>query len=521
MSKWTVAGLSLLQCALACVPGPVFAQQPALIPAGKALDYRMIDSDTGAELWREKVWRSADSAAPSQWSRAVYPGSDWTLSQCVQGNGPGRPATRRLAVTVNASGQVVESDFDSFDSAYYPFLHRPLPAQPMEPAACFIANGLDYAALQRGEDTSLYIWLNEAIFFRQIFRITGKESVSVPAGSFDALKVRVKVDMPTFFPNLPAWAANLLGLMVPDFYAWVVATDRGGFEMVRQTGFATPGHKHTMRELLGTSDLLIVAPSELELLHAASTAPPQPAATVDNTGTFNVGDLRGRVVMSTAKELAGDLLVVRTQFSDGLAIEARSLVNQPPPGSSPRTAYTEQRTYAPDGSLVQRKHLEFRADAFPMGLEKDLPGDLYAGSFTLAEVFPGLRPQADETVHLHVLGFDGQVNELAMWRAGGDASPRDASPGEASPVDGVGALHLKLKPIVDLPVFLKPLKYFLIPTLDAYLQDAPPYRLLEFTGPLGPPGSAPAHFIADARLQAPSPQAQLQAGSPIGQPSGK
>src|SRR5208282_398710 len=109
---------------------------------GKALDYRMIDSDTGAELWREKIWRNADHAAPSryaqpsQWSRAVFPDGDWTLSQCVQGNGAGRPATRRLAVTANASGQAVESGFDTFDPAYYPFLHRPLPAQPMEPAAC-------------------------------------------------------------------------------------------------------------------------------------------------------------------------------------------------------------------------------------------------------------------------------------------------------------------------------------------------------------------------------------------------
>ena len=103
-----------------------------------------------------------------------------------------------------------------------------------------------------------------------------------------------------------------------------------------------------------------------------------------------------------------------------------------------------------------------------------------------------------------------------MWRAGADASLRDASP-----VDGVGALHLKLKPIVNLPVFLKPLKFFLIPTLDAYLQDTPPYRLLEFTGPLGPPGSAPAHFIADTRLQAPSPQVQLQAAPVGGQTSGK
>ena len=475
--------------------------QPDLIPAGKALDYRVIDSDTGEELWRDTVWRTA--GPPSQWSRAAYPDGDWTLSQCVQGNGADHPATRRLAVTVNAAGQAVESEFDTFDPAYYPFLHRPLPAQPMEPIACFTANGLDYAALQRGEETSLYLWLNEAIFFRLIFRITGRESTSVPAGTFDALKVRVKVDMPSFFPNLPAWAANLLGVLVPDFYAWVAATDRGGFERggfetVRQTGFATPRHKQTMRELVGISDPPILSATELDLLHAAGAAPTLPKAVVDNTGTFTVGDLRGRAEMTSAKTGAAELFVVRTRTSDGLTIEAHSLVN---PSSAPRTAYTEQRTYAPGGGLVRRRHLEFRADAFPTGLNKDLPDDLYAGSFTLAEVFPALRPQSDAAVHLHVLGFDGQVNELAMWQAGGGASP----------VDGVAAIHLKLRPIVDLPLFLKPLRYFLIPTLDVYLQDGPPYRLLEFTGPLGPPGSAPAHFIADAQLQTPPPQAQFQA----------
>ncbi len=489
---------------LAPAPAPA---QPDPIPAGKALDYRVIDSDTGAELGRDTVWRTTDGPAPSRWSRAAYPDGDWTLSQCVQGNGASHPATRRLAVTVNASGQAVESEFDTFDPAYYPFLHRPLPAQPMEPLACFSANGLDYAALQRGEETSLYLWLNEAIFFRLIFRMTGRESISVPAGNYDALKVRIKVDMPSFFPNLPAWAANLLGVLVPDFYAWVVATNRGTFEMVRQTGFATPKHKHTMRELVGIGDPPILPAAELGLLRAAGAAPASPKAVVDNTGAFTMGDLRGSVEMTSAQTGGAELLVVRTRIGDGLTIEAHSMVNlSTSPASSPRTAYSEQRTYAP-GGLVQRRHLEFRADAFPIGLDKDLPGDLYAGSFTLAEVFPALRPQSDTTVHLHVLGSDGQVNELAMWQAGGGASP----------VDGVAATHLKLKPIVDLPLFLAPLKYFLIPTLDVYLQDDPPYRLLEFTGPLGPPGSAPAHFIADAQLQTP-PQAQFQAAPSNSQP---
>ncbi len=507
VTKWTVAALSWLLVALASAPARAEAQPPPLIPAGKALEYRLIDTDTGAELRRDTTWLAGDSASRSRWTRTVFPNGDWALAQCVEGHGAGKPATMRLEVTVNPSGRIVQSDFDTFDPNYYPFLHRPLPAQPMESAPCFTANGIDYAALQRGEDTSLYMWLSEAAYVRLIFRMAGRESVSVPAGSFDAIKVRVRLDMATFFPNLPGWAADTLGVLAPDIYAWVITNDKGEFVMVRQTGFEVGKHKRTMQELVGVSNPPAVSQYELDRLHEASAVPIEPQTVVDDTGTFTVGDLSGRVTLGAAKDGAADLLAVRTQFEDGLVIEGRSLVN---PDASPRTSYVEQRTYAPNRSLVLRRYLAFRADAFPMEPDKDLPSDLYASSFTLAEVFPKLRPQSDGESRFHVLGFNGEVNQLAMWQAGGGPSPSG----------GESALHMKLKPIVDLPFYLQPLKYFLLPTLDAYMQDAPPYRLLEFNGPLGLPGSAPAHFVADPRLQAP-PQAQLQAAPVDSQPPGK
>jgi hypothetical protein len=109
-------------------------------------------------------------------------------------------------------------------------------------------------------------------------------------------------------------------------------------------------------------------------------------------------------------------------------------------------------------------------------------------------VIPELKSQDGSEVRFHVLGFEGVVDQLAMWQV-------DGAPSE---IDGQDALHMKLKPIVDLPFYLKPLTYFLVPTFDAYLQGAPPNRLLEFTGPFGPPGSDPTHFVADPHIQAPT-----------------
>ncbi len=387
------------------------------IPAGKALEYRLSDGDSGEEISSAKVWRSADPANPAQWSEVRFPNGDRLIAQCVQGNGPGRPATASVAATLNASGGLDETDFATFDPSYYPFLHRPLPDQPMEALECFNARGLDFAALQRGEETPLFVWLNDVIYFRLIFKLVGKEKISVPAGDFDAFEVRVNIDMATFFPKLPPWAAKMMGVFIPDIYVWAVANDRGGFEMVREVGLPIGKHKRTIQELTRITDVPSVSPSDLSLLHDARQAPDTPKMTVDNTGAFSVGDLRGHAIMSSGRDGTRRLLMVRTQFSDGLAIEGTSLVVS---NASPRTSYMEQRTYAPNGSLVERKHLAFRADSFPLE-DVELPDDLYASSQTLAEVIPELKPEPGSEMRFHVLGFQGVVDQLAMWQVDGES----------------------------------------------------------------------------------------------------
>ena len=66
--------------------------------------------------------------------------------------------------------------------------------------------------------------------------------------------------------------------------------------------------------------------------------------------------------------------------------------------------------------------------------------------------------------------------------------------------DETSAIYAKLKPIVDIPLLLRPLAYFFVPTFDAYFDADSSHRLLKFEGPLGPPGVPNATMLADQRL---------------------
>jgi hypothetical protein len=66
--------------------------------------------------------------------------------------------------------------------------------------------------------------------------------------------------------------------------------------------------------------------------------------------------------------------------------------------------------------------------------------------------------------------------------------------------DDTRAIHAKLKPIVEIPMLLRPLAYFFVPTFDAYFDADSNHRLLKFEGPLGPPGAPNATMLADEKL---------------------
>ena len=63
------------------------------------------------------------------------------------------------------------------------------------------------------------------------------------------------------------------------------------------------------------------------------------------------------------------------------------------------------------------------------------------------------------------------------------------------------AFHMKLRPVVNVSSFLRPIVRLGTPTFDIYLDTSPPHRMLEFDGPFGLLGSSEIHLVADPLLQ--------------------
>jgi len=299
--------------------------------------------------------------------------------------------------------------------------------------------------------------------------------------------VRIDVDLSKLFPHVPAL---FLTLIKPHFTIWITRAEP--YYVLKLVGFgdrASKLHKNTAVELTSISEFTAndsKVPAELAQTDAVG---PQPHIVAVNTGSWAQGDRTGHVTLSTAPTPNGELLVAHVAFNNGLATESRTLVDH---HASPATAYLDDRSFATSGAIVRKHVLFFRNAAFPDDPKKDLPADLYGADTTLGLLLPRLLPEGTDEARFHVMDFYGEVNELIVQREG---MITVALGGDDAP-----AIHAKLKPIVDIPILLRPLAYFFTPSFDAYFEPDPPHRLLKFEGPIGPPGVPNATMLADEKI---------------------
>jgi len=230
------------------------------------------------------------------------------------------------------------------------------------------------------------------------------------------------------------------------------------------------------------------SPAVVDLAQADEPGP-SPHVTAVNSASFAQGERAGHVTLSTDSTPQGELLLAHVAFNNGLATESRTLLD---PHASPVTVYLEDRSLAASGAIVRKHVLFFRKAAFPDDQKKELPSDLYGGDTTLGLVLPRMLPEGADQSSFHVMDFYGQVNQLTISKQGTTTI--------ALTSDDQNAIYAKLKPIVDVPLLLRPLAYFFIPTFDAYFDAGPSHRLLKFEGPLGPPGVPNATMIADEKV---------------------
>jgi hypothetical protein len=290
--------------------------------------------------------------------------------------------------------------------------------------------------------------------------------------------------------------ALFLKLIKPHFTIWITRTEP--YELLKIVGFGSDGgpqHKNTVIELASIGDLAANDSQTPPELAQANVAGDTPHLTAVNSGSFAQGDRAGHVTLATASTSEGELLVTHVAFTNGLATESRTLVDH---NASPATVYLDDRSFATGGALMRKHLLFFRKAAFPDDPKKDLPADLYGADTTLGLVLPRMLPDGTDEARFHVMDFYGQVNALSV-RKEGLTSVALAS-------DDAQAIHAQLKPIVDIPILLRPLAYFFVPTFDGYFAADSSHRLLKFEGPLGPPGVPNATMIADEKVP-PSAQA--------------
>jgi hypothetical protein len=473
----------LLVCAFGFVlPSQSFAQ---LSIPGKVTTYRALDPDSGEELERSRHWQVSDAQGARELTATTYAVGTEVDSECTFATGFARPATMFRSIMRSKTGELERSDFDTFDPQYYPFLAKPM-APNAQPGTCVSKSALDLTTLVGGGQIETWIW-SDAGSVGAIFRPEERETLTVPAGSFDALRVRIDLDMSKVFPHVPEL---FLELVKPHFTIWITRSEP--YYVLKMAGFGRPNsklHKNTVIELASISEL---TPSDSKIpaeLAQADSAGEQLSLNAINSGSFTQGDRTGHVTFARASTPGGDLLVARVAFSNGLATESRTLVDR---GGSPTTVYLDDRSFASSGAIVRKHLIFFRKAAFPDDPQKDLPADLYGADMTLGALLPRLLPEGSDEASFHVMDFSGEVNELTIDR---DGMMTIALGGDDTP-----AIHAKLKPIVDIPILLRPLAYFFTPTFDAYFDADSSHRLLKFEGPLGPPGVPNATMLADERL---------------------
>ncbi len=473
--------------AMAMMPAWAFAQ---LSLPGKVTTYRTVDTDSGEELNRTRAWQATDRGTAVEMTAMKYPVGTEVVSECAFANGPTHPATSYRSVMRSANGEIERSDFDTFDPLYYPFLSQPISAD-MQPGACLNRRALDLATLIGGGAITTWLWSDSGLV-GVILQGDGAEKVTVPAGTFNALRVRIDLDLSKIFPRVPAL---FLKLVKPSFTLWITRTEP--YYVLKMVGFGSNGasqHKNTAIELVSIGELNANdSPTVVDLAQADEPGP-RPHVTAVNSASFAQGDRAGHVTLSADSTPQGELLVAHVAFNNGLATESRTLID---PHASPVTVYLDDRSLTATGAIVRKHVLFFRKAAFPDDPKKELPSDLYGGDTTLGLVLPRMLPDGTDQSSFHVMDFYGQVNQLTINKQGTTTI--------ALTTDDTNAIYAKLKPIVDVPFLLRPLAYFFIPTFDAYFDTDPSHRLLKFEGPLGPPGVPTATMIADEKAPNSSP----------------
>jgi len=104
------------------------------------------------------------------------------------------------------------------------------------------------AAPREGGEGTLHQQLTPYSYVGQDVVVKGTEQISVPAGSFSALKVSAQVDIATVMPNWPRFVMHIVQPAIPKNTLYFQATPP--YRLLKQQGFIFVGGPEVTTELI-------------------------------------------------------------------------------------------------------------------------------------------------------------------------------------------------------------------------------------------------------------------------------
>jgi hypothetical protein len=129
------------------------------------------------------------------------------------------------SVVRDRSGAEVASGSEQVVADAYPFLAQPLPADTYPPLAPlgYVLARFGLGSVQRR--ASFHFLLMGTSLLQMDLWVDGRETVDVPAGTFDAYRVQMRVNPESVFPNLPGFLIPFVSFFIPTQSIWLTVQE--------------------------------------------------------------------------------------------------------------------------------------------------------------------------------------------------------------------------------------------------------------------------------------------------------
>lgn len=189
------------------------------------LQYEITDAATGRRLytvwgWSEPVDGEPDHVAAI--SDVVFQeGGEWKIRSIFTRDIPPRCVSWE-GTRIDKNGEVLARNQTRWVPEVFPLVKTPFPPDtyPVEAPLGYVLTRLGLGAQQ--EKASFHFVLMDT-FPRVDLWIDGKETLRVPAGTFECYRVRMRADAASLFPKLPAFLRPFLSFFIPTYTLWMTS----------------------------------------------------------------------------------------------------------------------------------------------------------------------------------------------------------------------------------------------------------------------------------------------------------